>query len=418
MQKSLLAVVFLMLAIVSIALYRIVSLDEQIRLVAVQVEQQSMLTNRALGKVIPLVLPEGVEEEIRAVESRLQDEKKWPTTPADVAMLSASLASVVNKLPPWAQEELLPRLVPRRWEIEALFFLTEPAGEPIDARFQFHRRMETHLSKAVDAVSEKLLKRLSERAESVEREIAASERSSAIALARKAVAENQSIEVALRGLAPYGDSEAQDLTGKLNVALGIEYLSKDVDKLALDTERASKITDPVLHELLFVRLRNEINELRLRVVLNGLSDTSPTKKLNSLEKIVVETHDKLVAARTAKEKEQIRQYQIWALGEIKKVRSFGELKSQESKEIASAVDRINPLSGANKEAVSRARQELKANLLRFMAPINQSLLDEAVLIWYRKRLERYMAELGEEQLQAEVVYAFATAKKQELSGLK
>ena len=76
MQKSLLAVVFLMLAIVSIALYRIVSLDEQIRLVAVQVEQQSMLTNRALGKVIPLVLPEGVEEEIRAVESRLQDEKK------------------------------------------------------------------------------------------------------------------------------------------------------------------------------------------------------------------------------------------------------------------------------------------------------------------------------------------------------
>ncbi len=29
-----------------------------------------------------------------------------------------------------------------------------------------------------------------------------------------------------------------------------------------------------------------------------------------------------------------------------------------------------------------------------------------------------MAELGDEQLQAEVVYAFATAKKQELSGLK
>jgi hypothetical protein len=76
------------------------------------------------------------------------------------------------------------------------------------------------------------------------------------------------------------------------------------------------------------------------------------------------------------------------------------------------------MSGANKEAVSRARQELKDDLLRFMAPINQSLLDEAVLIWYRKRLERYMLELSDEQLQAEVVYAFATAKKQELSGLK
>jgi hypothetical protein len=219
MKKTLLAVALLLLTVISVALFRIVSLDEQVRLVGVQVEQQLMLTSRALGKVMPLVLPEGVEEEIRTVESRLQDEKKWPTTSADVAILSASLASVVNKLPPWAQEELLPRLVPRRWDIEALFFLAEPLGENIDSRFQSHKRMETHLSKAMDSVSEKLLKRLSERAESVERGIAESERNSAIAAARKAVEEKQSVEVALRGLAPYGDSEAQELSGKLNADL-------------------------------------------------------------------------------------------------------------------------------------------------------------------------------------------------------
>lgn len=418
MQRFLLAAMLLLLAVTSALFFRLLSLDEQIKLVGVQVEQQAMLTNRALGKVIPLMLPDGIEEEIRTVESRLNDEQKWPSTPGDVAVLSASLASIVNKLPPWAQEELLPRLVPRRWEIETLFFLAEPVGGSIEARFQSLRRMEGHLSKAMDTVSEKLLKRLSEKAVKVEREIAESERSSALAAAHKAIAEKQSVEPALRGLAPYDDKEAHALIGQLNAALAIEYFGKDVDKLASEIDRGSKLVDPVLQELLFARLRNEIVDLRLRAALNGLLDSVPTKKLDSIEKVVVETNDKLTAARVAREKENIRQYQVWALGEIKKVRSFGELKAQEGKEISSAIDRVNPLSAANKEAIARARQGLKDDLLRLMAPINPSLLDDGAHYWYKKRLEKFMIELGDEQLQAEVVYAIATAPKQGLSGRK
>ena len=49
-----------------------------------KIEQQSLLIHRALGNVIPLVLPPDVEEKIAALERLLADESQWPKDTADV----------------------------------------------------------------------------------------------------------------------------------------------------------------------------------------------------------------------------------------------------------------------------------------------------------------------------------------------
>ena len=88
-----------------------------------QVSDQTMLVNRALGTILPYKLPDDVNAQIKDIEDQLSNESSWPKTATDVEQVRATLASVVDKLPPWAQEELLPRLVPLRWDLEALWAL-------------------------------------------------------------------------------------------------------------------------------------------------------------------------------------------------------------------------------------------------------------------------------------------------------
>lgn len=411
MHKIISILTALTVVLVASLAYRIFGLENDVRTLSTQVDQQTMLINRALGKVIPLVLPEDVDKEVSAVEEILAMESSWPKGLDGALALSERLATVVNKMPPWAQEELLPRLVPRRWDIETLILLSQTSSSDSSFLYSYLKAIEAQISQKPDRASEALTKQLNDRKRNTETELAKLERLAAIKSAKQALENHRGAEAALKELSIYEDTEATSLIKQLKMAAIGEAVIREAQSLNAEIEAYEKISDGELKEQAYVRARSAASELRLRASMAGTS----TSQLDDVDKRIADGLKKLTDARLARESERLRQYQVWALNEIKKVRVFKSLCEQEIQKIPRTIDRLNPLSAPYKAATLQAKTQLKGDLVRYMAPINQSMLDEAVGTWFRKRFERAFNELDDEQIQSEVVFAFATAERQTIA---
>jgi len=415
MQKTVSTLTALTLVLVAAMAYRIFGLENNVRALSKQLDQQTMLISRALGKVMPLVLPEDVEKKVSAIEEILSNEASWPKGLDNALALSERLASVVNKMPPWAQEELLPRLVPRRWDIETLLLLSQTSSSDSTLLYSYLKAIEVQLSRKPDFASVDLEKQLSDKKRDTETALAKAERLAAINSAKRALESHQGAEAALKEISIYEDPEAVSQVKQLMIAIKGEQLNSDTLMLQGEIEAYEKISDVELKELVYVRARNAASELRLRSSITPASDPQAVKRLDEVEKRLSEGHKKLVDTRLAREAERVRQYQVWALNEIKKVRAFKSLSDQELQKVTGTIDRLNPLSAPHKAAIFQAQTQLKGDLIRYMAPINQSMLDEAVGTWFRKKFERAFNEMGDEQIQADLVLAFATADRQPIA---
>lgn len=411
MHKTISILTALTLVVIAAMAYRIFGLENNVRTLSTQLDEQTMLINRALGKVMPLVLPEDVDKEVSAVEEILAKESSWPKGLDSASALSERLASVVNKMPPWAQEELLPRLVPRRWDIETLILLSQTSSSDSSFLYSYLKAIEAHISRKPDRASDDLAKLLNDRKRNTEIELAKLERLAAINSAKHALEGRQGTEAALIELSIYEDTEAVALIKQLKVAVVGEAVNREIQSLKGEIEAYEKISDSELKEQVYARARSAASELRLRA---SMASTSASQ-LDDVDKRIAEGLKKLTDARLARESERVRQYQVWALNEIKKVRAFKVLSDQEVQKIPGTIDRLNPLSAPYKAATLQAKTQLKGDLIRYMAPINQSMLDEAVGTWFRKKFERAFNDLDDEQIQSEVVFAFATAERQPIA---
>jgi NurA-like 5'-3' nuclease len=151
-------------------------------------------------------------------------------------------------------------------------------------------------------------------------------------------------------------------------------------------------------------------DLRLRAKSANLADAALNARLDELEKTVaadiVDANKKLLA----RDAEKSMRYQVWALNQIKQVRTYSAIKEFEIKKIASAVDRNNPMSAAITQAKKTAGETLRKEMIERLAPIDQRVLDEAVSQWFRKVYQQRFADLDETE-QLAVVTGFATTVK-------
>ena len=88
--------------------------------IANTVQQQTAVLHRALDKVIPVELPEALTKKLAALEARIADEKSWPKDADEADAMLAELRALVRQIPPWAEEDLLPRLNAVRWGTSGL----------------------------------------------------------------------------------------------------------------------------------------------------------------------------------------------------------------------------------------------------------------------------------------------------------
>ena len=382
----------------------------ELKAVGAKVEQQTLLFNRALGKELLVQLPPDVEGAIKEVEDQLRTESKWPTAAATVQQLNERLTGTLDKLPPWAQEELLPRLLPRRWEINALWILANAPPKDLDGLSSYVRTVETHVSSKPAGSSDELAKRLAARRQDAEKSLTAAERAVAIEAANRAIKERKNLETAFRLVAAYEDEEAKKLVTQLNQILLSRTIIDAIDGLRAELKSYETLTDAGLRAYAVARANQATMDLRLRAKSANLADAALNARLDELEKTVaadiVDANKKLLA----RDAERSMRYQVWALNQIKQVRTYSAIKEIEIKKIASAVDRNNPMSAAITQAKKTAGETLRKEMIERLAPIDQRVLDEAVSQWFRKVYQQRFADLDETE-QLAVVTGFATTVK-------
>lgn len=359
-------------------------------------------------------LPEVASVSLAEVEKTLSVQSSWPSAREGVERLQEKLKEALNSLSPAEQELALPRLVPRRWEIQALWLLAkenEPSDDQIGAMKALADEIDLLNASAPAESSEELRKRLKNREQELQEKAVKLERSLAVEQARAALNAKGSgdLEVAVRQIAAFDDDEAR----KLGYQLG---LRRDLDSALADLDQLEKLTDPALKEYGLAKLNQIVMDLRLRVTLNMPKLGSPekaTERLSGLEKSISDGYDKVVKVRRAEASKRTSDYQTWALTQMKAVQSCDALKEAEVAKIAGPIDRRNPMSDAHRAAVSHAMNELERLMISRMAPINQAVLDEAVATWYRKVFQDRFDCLTETH-KLRVVTAFAAADKRQI----
>jgi hypothetical protein len=410
MNKLTICISALTLVILLMISARFWDVSGELQTVSMRIDQQTMLFNRALGKELLVQLPPDVEGVIKEAEDQLRTESKWPTTAATVQQLSERFAGKLDKLPPWAQEELLPRLLPRRWEINALWILANAPPKDLDGLSSYVRTVETHVSSKPAGSSDELAKRLAARRQDAEKSLTAAERAVAIEAANRAIKERKNLETAFRLVAAYEDEEAKKLVTQLNQILQSRTIIDAIDGLRAELKSYETLTDAALRAYAVARANQATMDFRLRAKSANPADAALNARLDELERTVaadiVDANKKL----QARDAEKSMRYQVWALNQIKQVRTYGAIKEVEIQKIASAVDRNNPMSAASTQAKKTAGETLRKEMIERLAPIDQRVLDEAVSQWFRKVYQQRLTDLDETE-QLAVVTGFATTAK-------
>jgi hypothetical protein len=350
-------------------------------------------------------VPESIKASLIAIEEKITKEDNWPNLAEDVKTLHDQLASALNQLPPRTQEELLPSLVPLRWSIQALWLLFSPppVGSDSIRLSSYADEIESLASNRPNASSENLETRLMKRLKEIREQVGIRDRAVAIKEAQDASAGNGDIAQAIRRVSGYEDKEAKGLLLQL-------VFMRDLQALSDDLQIQGKLGDLSLREFALARLNQGVLDLRLRASIATAEVPKPLlEKLAALEKLFNAQQDAIFKSRQEEFANKRRDYQIWALNEIKEVPLFADLKASEKAKIG-PVDKNNPFSKAYKSAEQIAKTTLRESLILHMAPIETSLLDEAVATWYRKVFQQRFNELDEAD-QFTVITAFSTKLK-------
>ena len=104
-------------------LFSVVALLVRVWPLTIQANTRQPSAEAAMNGPGKAQLSQDTEAVLVDIARTLADESKWPRTRADIEKLQERLKGAVDILTPDAQEQALPRLVPRRWEIQALWLL-------------------------------------------------------------------------------------------------------------------------------------------------------------------------------------------------------------------------------------------------------------------------------------------------------
>jgi hypothetical protein len=280
--------------------------------------QQTAVLHRALGKQIPIQLPENLEDQLASLSRSVNEPSQWPKGMEKTEELRQRLSRLVTEIPPWAEQDLLPRLVAIRWAVEVLWTIQNyehlSGDKAEDAEAAYHSLLE----KVPDGAPKELHNLLEQQ----------------IAVARDATEKYRYASAMEQGRTALRGSG--DLTAAWNL---LDRFDKDTDASALRRDLRLKILDKATRDRLTV-LRATLERSRTlrsaRLQQAGLSRVYDAA-IGLLLDLEVETPypEAVVREVTAlvqeceqdqkrtidRQQEDLansaREYQKWALGQIR-----------------------------------------------------------------------------------------------------
>jgi len=342
---------------------------------------------------VPLQLAQAAEQELTALEQAVAAPATWPTTAAQVQALNDRLLALLRPLPPWTQDALLPRLLPLKWSIHALWILRSELPADRGELVNFDTNLQAHLDPLPDGVGAPLRTALQQHAAQVRERL----RSATLAEARQALTspppagsdDDRRLEkaAALLGALPGADDEE---TRKLRKDLEALALRKAAEKSLKEAQAqralAARSADGAVAEHALQQARQGLMDLRLRF---AALQPPPAGELAAVAQKAAEETRAIDDALRKRHAERLQRYQAQVLRLLKQVKPLGATDFGEEK----------------KKAL--------AGQLIALAWVDRGLLDPAVADWFHSVYAEAFRQLDKPQKE-QVVEAFATTAKRGL----
>ena len=369
------------------------TLDTRLSAVESTLRLQSTALGAALGQAVRVELAAAAEQELARLEQAVAAPAAWPATAGGVQVMNERLLDLLQPLPPWAQDALLPRLLPLKWAIHGLWIVRSPLPQTREELVNFQANVQAHLDVVPDGVAPPLRDEVAQRRDA----ITAALRTVTLREARAAIdapppegaPRDRQIERAAALLGSLGGAE-DDETRKLRAdleALALRLAAeKVVDEAKAQRAQAQQAAEGVLAEHALRQARQGLMDLRLR--LAGLK-TPLRDELARLAKSAADETAAIDGQLARLHAEKLRSYQTRVLADLKKAKpAEGWMPSAEAKQAA-------------------------ADRLKALAWVDRSLLDPAVADWFQTVYKEVFDKLEKPQKE-QVVEAFATTVKRGL----
>ena len=347
--------------------------------IANAVQQQTAVMYRALGKIIPVELPESASNKLAELEARIADEKSWPTNSTDADAMFAELRDLLHQIPPWAEDDLLPRLYALRWGVQSVQVLRaneNAANEDLETAAEV---FANQLSIQPDGGSTNLAVKLATRQQDVTGQFKTFRQVSAINEATNQFGMTNMTDglAAWQRLSEWTNSpQAVELRQQLHSRLLDDEIVKFSDAIKAGLEKLGAVTNAALRQAGYFRTMENVTAQRLRLLEETDISASAISALANLS-TNVETRIK------AEFDKQNLGYQQWVLQQISDFRSAFNTAMQRTK--PGAVYGNNP--DPDFDGVANA-------MVSYLIPISPAHLDSAVAVIYRQAFDDGMGKLS------------------------
>jgi hypothetical protein len=326
------------------------------------VQQNTAVLHRAIGNKLAVELPESVTNELAALEARIADTNSWPQDSTNADAMIAELRDLVRQIPPWAEEDYLPRLNAVRWGASALTLVAKAQTVTDDALEDFLDDVDAAIQAKPDGASELVAKRLTE---------------------------------------IQSNPDFQERVQKLQQDFQARVLSDDTSKFiaSVDAGLVRTTNEPSLtvRQISFGKLLDSVISQRQILLENTNADASLPGSLTALAARIEKAMEADVKSQEADQEKKSRDYQRWALSQIAKFNSDVDVD-------------LKGVSGIIHD--SPDYPEIKNDMVKYLVPISVGLLDPAVSRLYNQAFERGWHILeNRKDLQTEVAKQEAVVQK-------
>ena len=353
------------------------------------VQQNTAVMHRALGKVIPVELPEALTNQLAVLESRIADENSWPKDATNTDKMVAESDSFIHQFPPWALEDYLPRLNAVRWAVQSFQVLQANRNAESNALETAADAYANQLSIQPTGGSASVAAELTTRQQDAITRFTTFRRDSAINGAN----EQLGLAVMTDGfnawqhLAEWTNDptvglNALKLRQQLHASLLDDEIVKYSDVTKVELGKLDAVTNYALRQAGYFRTLENVTVQRLRLLQEADATQNTVSALTDLS-AAIETRIKAESNKQRQDEAgRERGYQQWALEQISSFR----------KEFDTAMKRTKPgmVYGANSDPdLTGVRNAVVNHLLQ----ISPGYLDAAVAMIYRQAFDDGMNKL-------------------------
>ena len=385
------------------------------------ITNQNTILDRAVGKYIPIKIPDDLDKNLSLLEEQAKDVSKWPKDIAGVQQFSDALDKCIHSTPPWAEKDLLPRFNALRWE-EAAFSIIVSDSKTLDQSY-----CEGVQLAKIDGIPQALLERVTKVKEDAETYLKTTRETAVIQAAKDSlINEKADATKALEDLGSLvedNNPEAMALQEKLYYMLINKKAKEQIEGLKKNMETVSKIADWQLRQTGYNQIASTATQQSLAWLSENRIDKTASEELEQIRKKSQAEADNI-------SKERAMAYQKWAFDQIKKTSQLNVLIDESCKEgnNISLNKNVKPLLkegsslmfkkspgkiyGENITNIEEVRlAAIRMGMIQYLVPINPGLLDVGVSQLYQKEWEAGWKKLDGKSEQDEVAKAAGTTKK-------